>query len=123
METTNTQAVTVWNKDSESQVRQFVSSGASVPKALMKSAPKGFVQGLRATRKAFLMANTAQLLGGFTDKGYQIVSASAIKTLKNGVEQVTLRLATPKPTSNMTMAEFAKSFGTTVEEITATFGK
>jgi hypothetical protein len=87
----------------------------------MKASPKGFVAGLRATRKAELVKDTSKLLGGFTDRGFKIEALSAIKTLKNGVQQVTMKLATPKPTSALTMAEFAASIGTTVEEIQATF--
>jgi hypothetical protein len=113
----------IWNKETEASVKQYVAAGASVPKALMKSAPKGFVAGLRATRKAELVKDTSKLLGGFTDRGFKIEALSNIKTLKSGVQTVTMRLATPKPTSALTMAEFAASIGTTVEEIAETFKK
>lgn len=112
-------AVTLWTGDMDAELRKIVSSGASVSKAMMKAAPKGLVLELRGERREHLSKNTASLLGGFTDRGFTIVSATPIKTLKNGVEQVTLRLATPKPTSAMTIAEFAKSAGKTVAEILA----
>jgi hypothetical protein len=44
-------AGTVWNAEAEAKVRAIVASGASVPKALFKAAPIGFVAGLRAARK------------------------------------------------------------------------
>ena len=116
-------AVVVWNGNTEKQVRDYINSGASVPKGLMKAAPKGFVAGLRGERKAGLIKDTSKLLGGFTDRGFKIEALSGIKTLKSGVQTVTMRLATPKPTSALTMAEFAASCGTSVEAIMETFAK
>ena len=41
----------IWNADSEKQVRDIIVSGGSLPKSLMKAAPKGFVGELRKERK------------------------------------------------------------------------
>ena len=90
-----------------------------MPKALMKAAPNGFVAGLRVERKAELVKDTSKLLGGFTDRGFKIEALSEIKTLKSGVQQVTMRLATPKPTAAMTVSEFAAAEGVSVEDIRA----
>lgn len=121
--TTTTTAVIVWNDAQAKAVRDFVTAGLSVPKSLMKAAPAGFVNGLRATRKAELIKETPVLLGGFQRDGFRIEALSAIKTLKTGVKQVTLKLATAKPTSALTLAEFAESMGVSVDEIQQTFGK
>ena len=120
--TTNNAPVTalvIWTKEMASEVRAIVNSGASVPKGMMKAAPKGFVAELRTERKAGLVKDTSKLLGGFTDRGFKIEALSAIKTLKNGVQSVTMRLATPKPTSALTVAEFAASEGVSIEDIRA----
>jgi hypothetical protein len=47
MESNTTNAVVVWDATVEQQVKNFIASGASVPKGLMKLAPKGYVAGLR----------------------------------------------------------------------------
>lgn len=112
-------ALILWNEATEAQVRAFIASGASVPKGLMKVAPKAFVAELRATRKAELQKNTASLLGGFTDKGFKIVSATPIETQKSGVQIVTLKLATPKPTAKMTLEEYATQNDMTVADVIA----
>lgn len=114
-----TTAVMVWNTDAEAQVRAFIASGASVPKGLMKVAPKAFVAELRATRKAELKKNTAALLGSFTDKGFKIVGATPIETQKSGVQVITLKLATPKPTAKMTLEEYAAQNDMTVADVIA----
>jgi hypothetical protein len=45
------QKVVVWNAQTEAKVRAIVNAGASVPKAMFKAAPKGFVAGLREARR------------------------------------------------------------------------
>lgn len=116
-------ALVIWNGNTEKQVRDYVNSGASVPKGLMKAAPKGFVAGLRSTRKAELIKQTPVLLGGFQRDGFRIESLGDIKTLKDGSKSVTMKLKTAKPTSALSMAEFAAQCGTTVEAIMETFAK
>jgi hypothetical protein len=124
METTNTtptQATTaliVWNAQTEAQVRTAISTGNSVSKALFAAAPKGFIKGLREIRSKQLQAQSSELLGGFQDRGFKIVAATAVKELKDGRQTVTLRLSTGKATKAMTMAEYAESVGMTVDEVT-----
>jgi hypothetical protein len=112
-------AVVLWNADSEKTVKALIASGASVPKGLMKAAPKGYVAGLRADRKAGLRKETSSLVGGFLDRGFKIEALSAIKTLKSGVQTVTLRMATAKPEAAKTVAEIAGEMGMSVAEVLA----
>jgi hypothetical protein len=42
----------VWNIETENQVRNLIKSGQSLPKALMKVAPEGFVKKLRGEHKS-----------------------------------------------------------------------
>jgi hypothetical protein len=112
-------ALVVWNDETAANVRALVKTGASVPKGLYKAAPKGFIAELREVRKHELITNSTAILGGFADKGFKLTSLTPIKTLKNGVQQVTLKLATPKPTAKMTLEEYASQEGTTVGDVLA----
>jgi predicted transcriptional regulator len=58
-------------------------------------------------------------VGGFLDRGFKIEALSAIKTLKSGVQTVTLRMATAKPEAAKTVAEIAGEMGMSVAEVLA----
>ena len=119
-EATNTNtAVVVWNAEVEQAVRDTINSGASVPKAVAACAPKGFISGLRTARATALSKESGKILGQLQQNGFRLSALSAIKTLKSGVQRVSVTLSTPKPTSNMTIAEYAAANGKTVEQMLA----
>jgi hypothetical protein len=91
--TNNNTAVIVWNAQTEEQVRSIVSKGGQLSKALYTAAPKGFVKGLRDSRKTTLKGNSTFILSQLTEKGYKVVAINEEpKMLKNGTEQICVKL-------------------------------
>ncbi len=67
-----TTAVTVWNAESEQLCKKLIAEGRSVPGAIAKSAPKGFLAELRRERRATIMSNSEALLGQLSKKGFKL---------------------------------------------------
>jgi hypothetical protein len=113
MQTQNntTTAVAVWNDTTRATVEQLVNSGASVPKELYAVAPKGFVKGLRNVRKADLKKNSSFLISQLTEKGFKLAGMTEVKTLKSGVQTVSLKMETGVPTRKLTAQELQETFG------------
>jgi hypothetical protein len=87
---TPTVALVQWNGEAENTVKRMIQAGESVPKALVLSAPKGYISGLRSQRRSFLMQNSARLQGEIQQRGFVICGQKPVRTDRHGNERLSV---------------------------------